>query len=50
MINGKNLFLDKTVKKLLPILEILQKEFDGWIVANKYPQGKVCQELLWQNK
>jgi len=38
MINGKTPFTDPVMKKLLPVLEITQKEFESWVLADKYPK------------
>jgi transcriptional regulator with XRE-family HTH domain len=35
---GKNPFPEKLIEKLLPILEVSKEEFEGWILADKYPK------------
>ncbi|OGH96504.1 MAG: hypothetical protein A2104_03950 [Candidatus Melainabacteria bacterium GWF2_32_7] len=35
---GKNPFPKNLIEKLLPILEVSREEFEGWILADKYPK------------
>ncbi len=56
MFKGKKPFPEKLIKKLLPILEISQEEFDSWIIADKYTKEvinlaiKVKQETKVKRK
>jgi len=38
MIKGKCPFSDKAMKKILPVLEISQEEFESWVIVDKYPR------------
>ncbi len=37
MVNGRAKFSKKFIKKLLPILEVSEEEFNIWLIADKYP-------------
>lgn len=51
MARGEKPFSEKVTKKLLPIIEVTEEEFNGWILADKYPENilkraiKVKQEV-----
>jgi len=38
MISTESPFSEKAIKKLIPILEVSKEEFEGWIIADKYPK------------
>jgi len=38
MISGRRPFKDETIEKIASILEVSKEEFDGWILADKYPK------------
>jgi ribosome-binding protein aMBF1 (putative translation factor) len=38
MIQGRQTFSKKVIKKILPILEVSREEFESWILADKYPK------------
>ncbi len=37
MLSGKSKFSENVIKRLLPILEISEEEFNIWLIADKYP-------------
>jgi len=36
--SGDRPFPEKIIEKLIPILEVSKEEFEGWIIADKYPK------------
>ncbi|OGI17993.1 MAG: hypothetical protein A2287_00825 [Candidatus Melainabacteria bacterium RIFOXYA12_FULL_32_12] len=49
MITGKISFSEKIMEKILPILEVSQEEFEGWILADKC-SGKIIELALKAKK
>ncbi len=48
VVNGKKSFSKIVIKKLLPILEVSEEEFNSWILADKYPRELI--ELAVKNR